>query len=267
MLLQLETISSSGESGEALASFLASNSRLPGPRGNLELAAAFADLCASSGLTEDRWALLMKWAAMPSEETPYGGASEFLPFCGLQALGAVYPSADEAGRWRIEAALRAAANDIRWRVREGVAMGLQRIGEADFDAPRRILDGWADDPSLLVQRAVVAALAHPPFLGDARRTRYGLRVVDRVLLALLQADAPVCTSEGFRALRKGMEYAPSVFVAWLPEEGFALLETWAARDEPLSARIVRANAGKARLAKRFPDRVASLLASLETGQE
>src|SRR5207237_773475 len=66
-----------------------------------------------------------------------------------------YGAAGRARRTEIFKPLRAAASDPRWRVREGVAMGLQRWGERDMDALLDTMETWRDW-NLLEQRAVVA---------------------------------------------------------------------------------------------------------------
>jgi len=113
------------------------------------------------------------------------------------------------------------------------------------------------------QRAIVAALAHPPILLDAERTSFCLRVSDRILCAVAALGGPARRSADFRVLAKGLMYALSVFVAVAPAEGFAFLNRWAAAEDPDIRRIVRANLGKARLARRYPARVAEVLAVLE----
>src|SRR6266705_3636553 len=104
-----------------LDSHLLAHSGLPGPRANLELAQAAADVADEP--------ILRRWLA---------DAEEYLALCGAIGIGRLIAEG-HAGLWPV---LRAAADDKRWRVREGVAMGLQRIGDAD---PVRLLDeldGW-----------------------------------------------------------------------------------------------------------------------------
>ena len=51
----------------ALADYLIKDSSLPGPRANLELAKAFADVLASSPIEDSRWNLLAQWAGICAE--------------------------------------------------------------------------------------------------------------------------------------------------------------------------------------------------------
>ena len=96
---------------------------LPGPRGNIELGLAAARVRES--------AQLRRWAALDAQAAPTGGAEEFLSFCGVVGLGRLLVEGDANALGE----LRAHANDSRWRVREAVAMALQRWGADDFEAP------------------------------------------------------------------------------------------------------------------------------------
>jgi hypothetical protein len=245
-----------------LEALLLNGSHLPGPRGNLELAAAFADCIAAEHLTEPQWALLTAWLALADDEAPGGDRHEFLPFCAALALGASFIDADEERKGEIVQRLREIANDGRWRMREAVAMALQRIGERDFAVLTSILDGWLPDANHLEQRAIVAALAHPPLLRSPDRVRYCLDVTDRIVMNLPAVDADERRSAAFAVLKKGLSYAPSVFVAAAPHEGFSLLERWAQSSDRDVKVIIGANLKKNRLARPFAAEVARVAAAL-----
>ena len=59
--------------------YLRSHSGLPGPRGNLELAAVVAE--------EASDAQLARWRRLTPEEAPVNTPDEFLAFCGVLGLG------------------------------------------------------------------------------------------------------------------------------------------------------------------------------------
>lgn len=245
-----------------LGMLLERESRLPGPRGNLELAARFAD-GAASGPTCAQWRLLARWLALGPNEAPVGSAREYLPFCAVLAAGAAWAKA-VGHRPMIERHVRHAANDERWRLREGVAMALQRIGYSDAAALGRLLNGWLESATLLEQRAVVAALADPPLLrGDASLTRRALSFSESILASIASVEPAGRKAEPFRALEKGLSYALSVFVAQQPESGFELLGRWATKGDAVIRRIVACNLGKARLSKRFPRHVAQVRSLIE----
>jgi len=56
------------------------------------------------------------------------------------------------------------AGDARWRVREGVAMAVQRAGDEDSELAFALAESWAHDPDPLVRRAAVAAICEPRLL-------------------------------------------------------------------------------------------------------
>ena len=73
--------------------------------------------------------------------------------CGTIGLGRLLAEGVEGVGER----LRSYAKDMRWRVREGVAMGLQRLGAADLSRLLDLVTSWARDPAPLVQRAAMAS--------------------------------------------------------------------------------------------------------------
>jgi hypothetical protein len=247
---------------DSVASFLLERSGLPGPRANLELAEAFSDRAAALAADPAWLERIFRWASVSALDAPTNHPEEFLPFVAVQALGATHASCPEKDRSAIEAALRRAAHDPRWRMREACAFGLQRVGMASFPALRALLQGWLEEPSLLGLRAVLAGLAHPPLLADAEVTAFAFDCAEVALETLLSAQGQ--TDEA-KALRKALEFAPSVFVAADPVRGFPMLERWADRGQLEVAKIVAANLRKARLARHFPDEVQEVGMRLEAG--
>ena len=96
--------------------FLLAESRLPGPRANLELAFATAG--------EGTDAQFLRLAALDPEQAPQNTPEEFLAFCGVLGLGYLAARGEGANF----SLLRQKASDPRWRVREAVALGLQEYG-------------------------------------------------------------------------------------------------------------------------------------------
>jgi hypothetical protein len=78
---------------------------------------------------------------------------------------------------------------------------------------------------------------------------------------------PAPGSEQERMLQKALEYAPSVLIAALPEQGFALLRRWACMSSMRVKRIVAANLRKARLAKQFAAQCEEIGEVLGSGTE
>jgi hypothetical protein len=216
--------------------FLRAESGLPGPRGNLELLQVAADDAAESDLR--------RWAAIGPLEAPTNTPGEFLVACGVVGLGRLVVE----GRLGADE-LRPHARDERWRVREAVAMALQRIGAADMDRLLAIAAGWVHGDRL-EQRAVVAGLAEPVLLRDPRHARAVLSALDGITATMTGATDR--GEEPFRVLRQALGYAWSVAIAALPGEGTALLDRWCRSDDPDLRWIARENLRKARLARAAP---------------
>jgi hypothetical protein len=197
--------------------FLREHSGLPGPRANLELAAAVAE--------EGDAERLLRLAA---------AGDEFLALAGAFGLGRLVA---EGQRQHLHV-LRRLASDERWRVREGVAMGLQRWGDEDFDGLASELRLWAAG-NPLEQRAAVAAVCEPRLLRDTGRVTVALDLLDAATCSVVESRD--------RTLRKTLGYCWSVAVAADPESALPRFERWAASDDRDVQWIVRENEKKARL--------------------
>ena len=101
--------------------YLASNSSLPGPRGNLELAYAFAEVTEDFSTKNVRkmWELALVLTNIAAIEAPVNDPKEFLPFCGAVTIGAI-ASAHRSLFRQAFPLLKKLANDKRWRTREGL---------------------------------------------------------------------------------------------------------------------------------------------------
>ncbi|MNE10448.1 hypothetical protein D3C76_27140 [compost metagenome] len=254
VLILLRSMLLDADQYEKLEVLLMSESNLPGPRGNLELAGVFADQFQTNDVAEEMWELLLKWTEIDSSQVDTNEARVFLPFCAIQALGAYFPSANETKRRRCLDKIVAAMSDSRWRIREASAMALQRIGESNFPAIRILFEQMFDHANLLERRAFVAALAHPPILKDTDAALFALELSEHILDDIA-ADPSLGKSEEYRVLSKGLEYAISLFVEKLPLEGFALFNKYAVRGDKRIQKIVKSNIGKSRIAKKYPDEI------------
>lgn len=217
--------------------YLREHSHLPGPRGNLEL----LDAAAASAEPAD----LVRWAALAPKDAPTNTSGEFVVAVGTAGLGRLVARGDRS----LLPALRRAAGDPRWRVREAVAIGLQAWGDADVADLLDEMERWATG-SALEGRAAMAALCEPRLL--RRRP-----VVERTLaiLARLTAnvrDAPDRRAPDVRALRQALGYGWSVAVAADPSVGWPAFRPLEADPDPDVRWIVTSNRGKARLAKLLP---------------
>jgi hypothetical protein len=227
--------------------YLLSHSGLPGPRGNLELAHAVA----REG-TEEQF---RRWIAVTPADAPENTAEVFLVFCGALGLGAILgrAGAQAAGRALRDAELppaqllRALAPDPRWRVREGVATGLQYWGDADMPGLLAEMAGWAKG-GYYEQRAAAAALCEPRLLGNNEHAAAVLDLLDMITQGIAAAPAADRRSEPFRTLRQALGYCWSVAVAALPVAGVPLMERWLAQPDLDVRWVMRENLKKKRLA-------------------
>lgn len=208
------------------------NSGLPGPRGNIELGQAVAD--------EGNKGLFTHFISFDANAAPVNTPQEFLAFCGTVGFGRLAAEGD-TDALKI---LRQQASDPRWRIREGVAMGLQRIGDKDMVRLLKEMQSWSKG-NLLEQRAAVAALCEPRLLVEKKHAEHVLRILDAVTRAIRQVKDR--KSEDFQAFKKGLGYGWSVAVAALPQTGKAMMEKWFASDDRDILWIMKENLKKDRL--------------------
>jgi hypothetical protein len=246
--------------------YLLAHSNLPGPRGNLELAQAVADVGSEAQLSQ--------WASLGPDVAPENTPECFLAFCGVVGLGVSLArrggfasinaptTVDEepAIHGRPAAAqenpplrtLRPLAADPRWRIREAVAMALQRWGDADMPALLAEMADWARG-NPWEQRAAAAALCEPRLLKQPEHSAAVLRILDEITASIPPALAGLRPSQGereaFKTLRQGLAYCWSVAVVALPDAGKPLMEKWLANSDPDIRWIMRENLKKNRLAK------------------
>ncbi len=203
--------------------YLRTSSGLPGPRANLGLAQAAADL------GDER--AFRRWLA--SED-------EFLVMCGAIGIGRLIAQ----GRAHLWPLLRAAADDPRWRVREAVAMGLHRVGQASIEDLFDEIEPWVEGSPRL-RRAAVAGIAEPRLLGNADAARRAMLLIERTTRTLLlepdRADPEV------RVLRQALGYCWSVVVAADPVRGLPAFMRLEAIDDPDMHWIARENRKKRRM--------------------
>jgi hypothetical protein len=212
--------------------FLKKHSGLPGPRGNLELAQAAADAGSKPQFKE--------WLRYDEDSAPVNTQGEFVAFCGVIGYGRLLAEGEKSALQL----LRRWASDGRWRLREAVAMAMQRYGERDMDGMLTAAEDWARG-SPLEQRAAAAAACEPRLLGEPRHARRVLRMLDRITGSMARAEDR--RSGEYRALRQGLGYCWSVAIVALPEAGKPMLEKWAESSDPDVQWVVRENLKKARL--------------------
>jgi hypothetical protein len=205
-------------------SFLTERSGLPGPRANLTLVAA-----AATTAGPDTVAILWE------------DGGEYTAMCAAAALA--HHADDPAAGARA----RTLATDERWRVREGVALGLQLLGDMNPEALARIVRAWVDDPHPLVQRAAVAAICEPRLLHDRAAAAVALDACQRATAAYTALPTNRRKEPNARSLRQTLGYCWSIAVAAQPREGIDAFSSLDATDPDL-AWIITQNRRKKRLA-------------------
>ena len=204
--------------------YLKKHSGLPGPRANLELVAAVVE----EGDADVLWHLS-------------GSKDEYLALCGTAGLGRIaLLEPDTVMSW-----LRERASDPRWRVREGAAMALQRIGRENMLMLLAEMKQWMHGDAF-VQRAVVAGLCEPPILKNNVEVVQVLEILDHITSSL--ATSTDRRSDGFRALRQALGYGWSVAAAAAPDNALPYLEKWLQSNDKDVAWVMNSNLGKSRMA-------------------
>jgi hypothetical protein len=215
-------------------SFLLKESGLPGPRGNLELAQAVAE--------EGGEELFERYLSFDPGKAPVNSPHEFLAFCGVVGLGRLLAE----GKMEVLKTLRPYASDPRWRIREGVAMALQRLGQVDMDSLLPEMEEWSKG-NLLEKRAAAAALCEPNLLREEKHIQKVLQLLDGITASIQRVEDR--KSDEFKALRKGLGYCWSVAVVALPEEGKKRMERWFSSNDQDVLWIMRENLRKKRLTR------------------
>jgi hypothetical protein len=217
--------------------YLLAESCLPGPRANLELIEAVA--------AEGDLARFQRYLLYTAEQAPYGSALEFLPVCGVVGLGRLLAE----GQIGLLKVLRRQASDPRWRIREGVAIALQKYGRKSMERLLRVMEEWSRG-NLLERRAVAAAICEPGLLKKPEIITKVLGLLDQITEDLSQEQNR--KNEDFKVLRKSLGYCWSVAVVADPVSGKKLMEKWFAGHNPDIRWIMRENLKKNRLRKLDP---------------
>tara|TARA_R110002051_G_scaffold108465_1_gene181176 strand:+ start:200 stop:946 length:747 start_codon:yes stop_codon:yes gene_type:complete len=214
--------------------YLKENSGLSGKRANLELLKVVTDLGG-----EEFFMCCIKYN---ENIAPTNTQGEFVAMCGVAGLGKLV----NAGKLDNFQLLKEFASDSRWRVREGVAFGLQIIGEKDFGILILGIKEWIKGNDY-EKRAVVAGLCEPKLLKDRNNSKIVLEIVNEIIESVkLISDRK---SESFRSLRKCLGYGLSVAIVRNPEIGKNIFEKLGDIADKDIAWILNENLKKNRLEK------------------
>jgi hypothetical protein len=204
--------------------YLTKHSGLPGPRTNLELVQAVGDEADPDRL----------WRLSASSD-------EFLALCGTAGLGKVaLMEPATVMTW-----LRELASDPRWRVREGVALALQRIGRESMSHLLAEMHAWIGEGPY-TQRAAAAGLCEPDLLRETGNAVQVLAILDQITSSLAASEDR--RSDGFRVLRQTLGYGWSVAAAAAPTNARTYFEKWLQSSDKDVAWVMKSNLAKARMA-------------------
>jgi hypothetical protein len=248
---RLEAVLASRDTAR-LEDYLVAGSGLPGPRLNLRLVGAVA---AAVGTHPDVLEpLLPRWLAIPPDHAPVDDPRVILPCAAAAGYGELAVTTPDRFD-EVDNRLYSAATDDRWRVREAVTLGLQRMLRADWDATAAVLLGWADDEDPLVVRAAAAGVAEPPLLKKHKHATAALEIQRRAAHRLHAVPAARRRTQPVRVLRQALGFTISVVVAATGD--FALLRELAGSGDADLEWVVRENLKKSRLSA-WPDEIAAL---------
>lgn len=214
----------------AVRAYLTARSGLPGPRANLELIGAFADVAPAG--------LVLALADSPDE---------YLRCCGTVGLSRLVVDVTTGARTDLTDLLRVRASEGSWRVREAVAMALQRIGDAEPATLRSLVASWVDDQDPVVRRAAVAGICEPRLLRTPATATAALDACAAATSSIDALPSDARRDPGVRSLRQALGYCWSVAVAGDPASGLPRFAALRGSDDPDVAWIVRENQKKTRL--------------------
>lgn len=218
--------------GADLLPALQKESRLPGPRANLELLQQFVAECTSEQADQ--------CLASLRQPIPADSPTEFVAMCGVAASGKLIASGDNTYFSHVQHAARHAS----WRVREAAAIALQVIGRKSRQALLDLIATW-DSPTLLDKRCIAAGLCEPDLLQETEFAKQALRILDDYILDF-ESERNTKT-EDYKTLKKGLGYCLSVAVAAHPSEGKALFEGWMQSASSEVRWVLNENLKKSRL--------------------
>jgi len=245
-----------------IVSYLLAHSNLPGKRGNIELAFAFAEYIEDLYSTNPGQVFAF-CVALIDENPPHMhviGNEEFLPFCGIVALGRI-GAIDTTQEPHVIAFLKSAAQDERWRIREAVAMAIQELMDVRPETMLATHQAWVHEDNDLLHRAVAAGVAEPRFMKNEAIARVSLALHKAILERIV--NEPVRRDPEYQALVKGLCYTLSVVITGIEDDGFAYLEALIATNHPIMKKIVRENVKKKRLTRLNAEKVIELQQKLE----
>jgi len=208
---------------DRLYMLLSTASGLPGTRVNMVLAQAFAVECVGRGKASDN--LVIEMCNLSAERAPGDSGGEFLPVCGVLALGTrAATEKDPKLRKKALLVLHALAEDFRFRVREVVPIALGRLGAVMGDALVHEFASWTD--GFFQGAAALNAMAQPNFLPKIDDAGAALARLDEAYALAKNAPRSAARYPGFKALVDALGTAPATLATRFGIPVFDHLALW-----------------------------------------
>ena len=223
--------------------FLMDHSKLPGPRGNLELLFAVQEVGDEP--------FFQSCLNFDESVAPTNTPGEFVATCGAAGLGKLITN----GKIEYFELLKKLAADNRWRVREGVVFALQFLGKQNMPLLLGEMNNWKKD-NLFVQRAVVAGLCEPALLKNQNHAGQVLEILGEITKNIMEIENR--KDESFRVIKKGLAYGPSVAMVAYPGNGKRIFEELMEIEDKDIQWILKENLKKHRLVKMDADWVEAM---------
>ncbi len=248
-----------GGNTRQLFDLLTRGSFLPSPRINETLVEHFADECRTRGARADRLAQTM--ASLDPDAAPGATVLEFLPVCGIAALGARAAVDDAAFEPMLEA-IHESADDMRFRVRDAVVGALVTIGARRGDALLTRLAPWMD--GLFHAAAVLRGLADNQWLTQISRGDEAIARMDEAYVLARDAQRAAARYPGHKALVEVLASTPRAVAARFGVPVFDMLIRWTATKEPFLRDAIEKNLIGSRMAGRFAPEVERVRAAMKS---
>jgi hypothetical protein len=242
-----------------LFALLERGSRLPGPHANDALADAFALACRARHPKADAIAFAM--ARLSADEAPGAGPREFLPVCGISALGA-RAATDATLRSAVITELHTHADDLRFRVRNAVIDALVHVGAVAGDALVLDVAPWMD--GYFHAAAVVTALARESWLGQMHDPAPLVARLDEAFVLARDAPRAAARYPGRKALVDVLATTPGIVAIRFGVPVFDMLVRWAVVSDPELRALLAATLIDKRLVTRFAPELARVRSALES---
>jgi hypothetical protein len=244
-----------------LYDLLTRGSRLPGPRANDALAEAFVQACRARGPSADRLVLAM--SRLSADEAPGATQLEFLPVCGVLALGA-----RSAGHATLRDAglveLHARADDLRFRVRDAVVEALSHVGASAPDAVAGAVTSWMD--GYFHAAAVLRAMSREPWLSALHAADLVVARLEEALVLVRDAPRSAARYPGHKSLVETLAQAPTVLALRFGVPVFDVLVRWTSSSDPTLRDLLGVAVRDKKLTGRFAPELTRLRVALEASQ-